>query len=388
MADTTPFDAQIPPAVCGPDIEYDAEFIALERNLEAAYTDRAVGPESETFLPDWKGLAQQALALCARSHDLRVAVGLSKAWLHTDGIHGLARGMALLRSLLSEHWDCVHPRLGAQGDDAGLMRVAALRNLCDARSVLAALRAAPLVAAAGLNTLRWHDLDPARGSTYGSKQPSPGSTDATYVDAVFKGCKLETLEALHATVNGARLDVLAIEELFAQHPGVATPRFVELVASLQSIQACLAPRIAARSEQEQRLAGQPIAAQLHATVEAHAYTPALTEHAQTSARADAASRECSSLPPHGATLATLATLATNGPSGAALSRAEVIRALDQLCAYFEQQEPSSPVPWLLKRASRLTGMQFVDIVRELAPGAMPELAKFVTLGVPTTTEES
>jgi type VI secretion system protein ImpA len=43
------------------------------------------------------------------------------------------------------------------------------------------------------------------------------------------------------------------------------------------------------------------------------------------------------------------------------------------------------VPLLLRRAKRLATMQFVDIVRELAPGGMGEID---TLRGPTTTEES
>jgi type VI secretion system protein ImpA len=348
MADTIQSAAVSPP--CGPDLEYDPQFMALERSLEAAYADRAVGPESEALEPDWKCIADQALALGARSRDLRVTVLLTKAWLHLEGIEGLTRGLGMLRNLLSEHWDDVHPKLGAQGDTAGLMRVTALRSLCDARSVLVALRGAPLIGAAGLTTLCLHDL----AQTPSAKQSLEAPTDDAYVDAVFRGCRLEALEAIYAAVNGAREHVSAIEGLFADRAGVARLRLAELAQSLHAIHACLSPRLVARVEREAGAA----AAHLAERDEPAALT---ASPAQTSA----------------------VGLPTR-TSSAALSRAEVVRALDHLCAYFEQQEPSSPVPVLLKRASRLTGMQFIDIIHELAPGAMPELA---ALRGTTPTEE-
>jgi type VI secretion system protein ImpA len=351
MADSSLSAAGTPHAVCGPDLEYDADFMALERSLEAAYVDRAVGPESEALEPDWKQIVEQALALHARSRDLRVTAMLTKAWLHTEGIPGLTRGLGLLHDLLAEHWDAVHPRLGAQGDATGLMRVTALRSLCDARSMLVALRAAPLVGAVGLSTLSLQDVEPSQAG----KQSADAAADAAYVDAVFRGCKLDALEATYAAVNGARGHVSAIEERFAERQGVAALRLSELAASLQAIHACLAPRVVARVEQDARSAVEH----------------ALDRNQQSTRRAS-----------HGLPSAGVGLLAPT--SSVELSRAEVVRALDQLCAYFEQQEPSSPVPLLLKRASRLTGMQFIDIIHELAPGAMPELA---ALRGPTNTEE-
>jgi type VI secretion system protein ImpA len=41
-----------------------------------------------------------------------------------------------------------------------------------------------------------------------------------------------------------------------------------------------------------------------------------------------------------------------------------------VCAYFERNEPSSPVPIFLNRAKRLTGMRFVDIIRDMSPESM------------------
>jgi len=50
------------------------------------------------------------------------------------------------------------------------------------------------------------------------------------------------------------------------------------------------------------------------------------------------------------------------------NREDVIRMLDKLCEYFARHEPSSPVPFLLKRAKRLMDKDFMEVLRDLAPG--------------------
>jgi type VI secretion system protein ImpA len=57
------------------------------------------------------------------------------------------------------------------------------------------------------------------------------------------------------------------------------------------------------------------------------------------------------------------------------TREDVIRVLDKACDYFTRHEPSSPVPLLLKRAKRLVSKEFMDIIRDLAPGGVQEIEK-------------
>jgi type VI secretion system protein ImpA len=46
--------------------------------------------------------------------------------------------------------------------------------------------------------------------------------------------------------------------------------------------------------------------------------------------------------------------------------------LDEICAWYARNEPSSPVPPLLRRASRLVGLSFTELLRTLAPGGLSE----------------
>ncbi len=62
-------------------------------------------------------------------------------------------------------------------------------------------------------------------------------------------------------------------------------------------------------------------------------------------------------------------------AGVIRSREDVIRVLDSACEYLARHEPSSPVPLLLQRAKRLMVKDFLQIIQDLAPEAMNQVAK-------------
>ena len=62
-----------------------------------------------------------------------------------------------------------------------------------------------------------------------------------------------------------------------------------------------------------------------------------------------------------------------GLSGAIQTRAEVIKALDLICAYYRDHEPSSPVPLILQRAQRLVDKDFMTIMTDLTPDSLKQI---------------
>ena len=59
-------------------------------------------------------------------------------------------------------------------------------------------------------------------------------------------------------------------------------------------------------------------------------------------------------------------------SGVINSRNDVIRAIDKICAYYEANEPSSPVPLLMRRAQRLVTKSFYEILEDMIPDSLPQ----------------
>jgi type VI secretion system protein ImpA len=60
-------------------------------------------------------------------------------------------------------------------------------------------------------------------------------------------------------------------------------------------------------------------------------------------------------------------------SGRIESPADVLKALESICEYYRQKEPSSPVPLILERAQRLVDKNFTEILNELTPDALKQL---------------
>jgi type VI secretion system protein ImpA len=59
------------------------------------------------------------------------------------------------------------------------------------------------------------------------------------------------------------------------------------------------------------------------------------------------------------------------------SRQDVTRILDQICLYYEKNEPASPVPLLLKRAARLVDKDFFEIIQDVAPESVDQIQKLI-----------
>lgn len=316
---------------CGEDVEYDPEFLELERVVhgkpDAQYGDTIV----EAVPPDWKQAQTLALSLFARSHDLRVAVHLSHALLNRSGFSGFADGLGLLEGLIDQHWEHVYPLLDADDDDDPTARVNALSALTDQGGLLGDVRDAPLASSRTHGVVTLRDIEYATGEVAppsGVEPPQPSSIDAVFADAHDDA--RATRDALTAALQSAN----RIETLLTGRVGAA--RALDL-APLARLLKRAADFIGERVREE---APPP---QDEFTVQEGDAEPAAGGGASP-ARAPG-------------------TIAT---------RQDVIHAIDRICAYYDRNEPSSPVPLLLLRARRLVDLSFIEILQDLAPEGLSQ----------------
>jgi type VI secretion system protein ImpA len=72
-----------------------------------------------------------------------------------------------------------------------------------------------------------------------------------------------------------------------------------------------------------------------------------------------------------------AVVANDSAGGASLgvvqSRQDALRALDAVCEFLARSEPSNPAPLLIRRAQRLIGSGFMDIMRDMAPDSIAQI---------------
>ena len=321
-------------APCGPDLEYDADFLALEEaargKAEQQFGDTIIPAED----PDWRKVQNLSSELFGRTRDLRVAVHLLRASTRLQGLQAAAEGLSLIQGLLSQHWDHVHPMLDADDHNDPTMRLNALAPLVDAQGFLLDVRKAPLTA--GRSSVTGRDCELASGKF----QPHEGESPVPQMGVLQAMRDGEGQQpGLLAALVGMGDTVAAIDAVINERASISGPEFRPLRLLLQAI----ADEAASVSGAAQAADGG----------------------AGDGAGADG--------------LGT--TLAVAAPAGVLRTRDDAIEALEKVCAWIEANEPSNPAPLLIRRAQRLMSKNFMDIIRDLVPDGIDTVAKLA--GVPS-----
>ncbi|MCA1245707.1 type VI secretion system protein TssA [Massilia sp. MS-15] len=321
-----------PGAPCGPDLEYDPAFLALEREAVGKPEVQYGATITPAVPPDWKAVRRMAGELLGRSRDLRLALHLLRAELALDGIAGLADGLVLIERLLAERWDSVHPMLDSDDGNDPTLRINSLAILADAGTLVRELKETSLLVLPGLGPLSIRLLEIANGEAAAGDEAeriAPASIERAIAD-LAPGA----LQAALATLGRALDAAVNIE--------------VGLVRQVGSAQALnLDPLVRPLRKAHEFLARQQGAA-----------APATVAQ-------EAAPAAAGSAPVAGARGGNGTDIAT---------REDVLRTLERLVQYYRQHEPSSPVPILLERARRLVPMTFFEILQDLAPDGVAQMA--------------
>ena len=302
---------------CGPNLEYDEAFMSLASaaagKAEQQFGDTIIPAED----PDWEVVVGKAVEVLRRSKDIRAAVLLVRGLTRLSGIRGLANGLEFVRRLLEQRWEDVHPRLAYDGEADPLLRSSSVAALSDVQGVVRDVRAAPLfTTAAGSVSVR------AAEATLKHEAPSAdGMTEAQLMQA--GAASIGNADAPIAAVRTALEHANAIASLASQRmDAMDAPDLAPLIGVLQTLER-LVPK------------GNGAAAQ--------------------DGEAEASANE------------------TTGASGTLRTREDALRMLESICQFFERSEPSSPAPLLIRRAQRLIGTGFLDIMRDMAPDSLSHI---------------
>ncbi|WP_330209341.1 type VI secretion system protein TssA [Pseudomonas sp. AM4(2022)] len=313
---------------CGEDMEYDAQFLQLERDAKGQ-PERSMG---DSILPaeppEWRSIQQQSLDLFQRSKDLRITHFLLQSTLALQGVAGLAEVLTLIDALLRQYWAELHPRLDADDDNDPTVRINALTGLtCETNirllreSILTRSRTfGPVTLRAALNA---SGLQSFADEQLGNQQ----------LNAAFLDSDPEQLQATREALSAARAACEAIEQQVNDQVGSA--QGVDLSALKQPLKQAL-------QLLNQAVPGTDSSSDPEAVSEDNA--PSVD------AAAPAAPR----------------------PTGDIATRDDVLRSLDKILAYYTRHEPSSPLPVLLNRAKNLVHADFAAIVRNLIPDGMSQ----------------
>ncbi len=325
-------DSISPDAPCGDDLEYDAAFLELER-VAQGQPERQMGDAVlPAAPPEWRQVRDLCVELFKRSKDLRIANYFLQSAIALQGLPGLVQGLQLIRQLLAQYWDDLHPKLDAEDDHDPTFRINALAGL-NAEPVIHLLWGMPLISSRAFGSINLR----AALNAAGLQRFASESLSSDQLGAAFQDCEGEQLESCRTALNDAQGALLAIES--EANERVGSERGADLGAIKQLL----------------RHAVQLVAE--------HAPQPGVASPVAAAGERDDVAM---STPP---------VDAPPRVAGEIGNRDDVLRSLDRILSYYARHEPSSPVPVLLSRAKSLVSADFATIVRNLIPDGFSQFEK-------------
>jgi len=208
------------------------------------------------------------------------------------------------------------------------MRLTALNCLADPVAIVEGVRRAPLVSTRQHGRFSLRDVELAAGQL----RPRDGESlpDEKQILASFEATPVDELRTLNESVTRALGSLSSMDAIMRREGGnQAAPNFELLSATLKKVELVLRARLANRID-----------------------TGAGTSDEQGSDE----------------------TVTGNAIAvGAIKSREDAMRAIDAAAEFFRRNEPSSPVPLFLDRARRLVAKDFLEVLADVAPDALPKV---------------
>lgn len=315
---------------CGEDLEYDPAFQQMEVMMQATAEQEFGDTVIPGSGPDWKGVSTQVDDLNPRTRDLRVLTNGALADLHLKGLHAFSQSLEALNTCLETFWEQIYPELDADDNNDATMRYNTLQILNDFDVVCVGLENAPLVEVKGLGSFSLHDIELSEGKINPANEDEEVH-DIALIQGAFSEADEESLTALGEGISGSISKLKRTAEIWDQ-----------FATNSQSL------------SNEETL---KVLNEIHQAIEK--YAPIAAAAATDDEAGDEAGEEG-------------APVKASSISGAINDRNDVIRAIDKICEYYSVNEPSSPIPLLLRRAQRLVPKSFFEILEDIVPDSVAQ----------------
>lgn len=319
----------------GENLEYDPDYLEVE-NLLRPRSGPAVGEkggEQKAEPRDWKGIARLAGKLREKTRDLRLQVYCTIAAIKSHSIEDFRDNLELLKVYLDRFWDSAYPELDPEDGNDPMLRMNVLQMLNQHNLVPMALERAALIELDRVGEFSYHDIRLAQGK----ESPEGGEevAEIQLIQQAFASASAERLEALSATISDCIAAFSEMDRIWKEKTGEEQEPFkdTETIAVLQSLYTTVGEFAPSAGDVQQ----------------------------ETDAGGDASP----------------GSVQAPALSGVVNSRSDVIRVLDKVCDYYAANEPSSPIPLLLRRAQRLVEKSFMEILEDMVPDGVKQ-AKIVS----------
>jgi type VI secretion system protein ImpA len=310
-------------SACGDDLEYDPTYLELAQ-AAAGKPETQFAPAEP---PQWSTTRDLSAGIFGRTRDLRVAMMWGRAQVTLEGLPALPSALNLIAGLMDTFWDEVHPRNDPDDGDT-FARQSVVGNIDKLDGLLGDVRQALVTPDRRLGGLRMREIEIAMEKL--SPRPDESARTASQLQIMLTELPdaAETLRELHNDCSEALKN---LQRVMNDRLGIENAADVK---PLKSMLDCMKGVIPEPAES--------------------------TPEAAESKDSEPAPRRAGSV----------------GPLSIE-SRADAIKAINLICAYLERSEPTNPAQLLLRRAERLIEKDFLQLIKDLAPDAMAEVARIM-----------
>ncbi|PCJ16789.1 MAG: type VI secretion system protein TssA [Gammaproteobacteria bacterium] len=334
---------------CGPCLDDNTELYADFNVIEQWVNGKPEQVMGDAVIhavpPNWGKARQSSCELLQKTKDLRVACYLTQSFLAESQFEGLCAGLNLIRSLLTEYWEHVHPQLIIDGDEDPEYRINAVSYLSNP-SFIESVSRVNIVESRAVGRYCLKDYRIASGEIEAvNSDPDSSQPEMPMINAAFMDAELDGLIQSRRWVSESIEIASEVTQFFAEKLSPElVPQLGPLIEELGQIN--------------------------------NIYDDILTRRnvsiGSESAEGDEAvdgddimQDQLSKAPPGGSREIT--------------SRDEVVKQIDQICKYYEIYEPSSPVPLVLIRAKKWVMMDFMAIMQDMSPDSVQNIQKLAGL---------
>ena len=306
--------------------------------------DPAIDPSGNAKSADWAAVVSlSGEILSTKTKDLELAAILTQGLVVEEGFQGLLTGLRLIRGLITDFWETVHPGWD-DGEIIEPIRARPLSWLGSSKDFLRAVKRVSLSAPIGAVSHSWFDYEQSKRVDQAAIKSDQGPYQELLADGLITGEQWRGSlggtppERMEMVLAGLTDSLVALEELnktcedtFQEDP----PFLLDLRNLLEEIQLYL--------EQFQS-----------ASAGAGAQDPVESQPEFAAPFAAAPMTAPAAGQP-----------AAGGAASPISSRDEAYRRLREVAEYLRRTEPHSPVPPLLDRAVRWGNMTFEKLFEDV-----------------------
>ncbi|MGJ0486973.1 MAG: type VI secretion system protein TssA [Methylomicrobium sp.] len=319
---------------CGEYLEYDPAYLELVKDILGKPEDPITGEKAQP--PNWRDIQKAAQAILKRSKDLQTTVYLIRALIPLEGVPGFRDGLKLLLGLLESYWEGIHPVLDPDDNLDPTARINILEELNNFDSVLRPLSFAPLAASKAVGRYSLRDIHIATDKI--SPPEGEEKPDLSVIKAAFQDMSSESVKFVYDAIGESTDLVKRLQDYVNTQVGIGNGADLSGLASV--------------------LKDMRNAYDQYSTI-------GTLETEDTFSEVEPS--DVQSVSGEAAPLKKVVGV------GGINSRADVLKALDLICKYYAETEPSSPVPILLHRAKHLVTADFMEILQNLLPDAISQM---------------